>query len=75
MATASSNKESDDINSLNKQMKVLNNELENLMSKGNERGVVLNEADNRRMETIQEKINSLKLKRQSLLKNVFTSKI
>ncbi len=75
MATASSNKESDDINSLNKQMKVLNNELTNLVSKGNERGVVLNEADNRRMETIQEKINSLKLKRQSLLKNVFTSKI
>ncbi len=75
MATASSNKESDDINSLNKQMKVLNNELTNLMSKGNERGVVLNEADNRRIEIIQEKINSLKLKRQSLLKNVFTSKI
>jgi hypothetical protein len=75
MATASPNKESDDMNSLNKRIEELNNELTNLVVKSNERGTVFNQTDNRRIETLQKKINGLKLKRQALLKNVYKSKI
>jgi hypothetical protein len=75
MATASPNKESDDMNSLNKRIEELNDELTNLVVKSNERGTVFNQTDNRRIETLQKKINGLKLKRQALLKNVYKSKI
>jgi flagellin-like hook-associated protein FlgL len=75
MAAKPSSNESDDLNSLNKEIDKLTNELTNLVSKSNERGVVLSNSNNRHIQTLQEAINNLKLKRQSLLKKSYTSKI
>jgi len=75
MAAKPSSNESDDLNNLNKEIDKLANELTNLVSKNNERGVVLSNSKNRQIETLEETIKNLKLKRQSLLKKSYTSKI
>ncbi len=74
MAAEPSNKELEDINSLNKYIEELSSELTGLVNKSNERGIVLNKIDNRRIETLQENINGLKLKRLTLLKKSRQSK-
>jgi flagellin-like hook-associated protein FlgL len=75
MAAKPSSNESDDLSSLNKEIDKLTNELTNLVSKTNERGAVLSNSNNRRIQTLEDTISRLKLKRQSILKKSYTSKI
>jgi peptidoglycan hydrolase CwlO-like protein len=75
MAAVPSNHEFDDIYSLNKDIEKLSDELKDLLHENDKRGAVLNKASNRRIETLQEKINNLKLKRRSLLNTSHNGKI
>ena len=57
----------DDIKNLNVQIDTLTDELKQMMIKTEQRGITLTDAENRRFDKVQQKLNDLKFKRRKLL--------